>query len=248
MFAYDFLFYYAISVVYFTTMKNFSTSQVMYMTAFYTFSVFFWQITANIIIEKIGIKKSISLGNLLVCITSLSYLISPNFELILLGDFFGALGFTLKSLAEGTLCYSSLKNLGKKSEFTKIEGKSNSKYYYYDAVASFLSGFLFLINGYLPIILCFLNSIISFFISLKFQNVKSSYKAYNTKKDNFKIKDMIKQFKIIAKGKRSRSIFLYSFFFMGIISVTGNLYKLMLMEFGIETQYLTMIVCLFTIY
>ncbi len=243
MFAYDFLFYYAISVMYFTMVKEFTTSQVMYITAFYTFFVFFWQITANVILEKIGLKKSIILGNLLVCITSLTYILAPSFYFVIIGEFLGALGFTLKSLAEGTLCYTSLKNIGKKTSFTKIEGKSNSKYYYYDAVASILSGYLFVVNGYIPMILCFTNSVISFLISLMFKDIKPNEKS-NKK---YKLVDMLNQFKEILKSKRSKSIFLFAFFFMGIISVTGTLYKLILIDLGIATQYITMIVCIFTI-
>lgn len=37
MFAYDFLFYYAISVMYYSITKGFSMSEIMYITGFYTF-------------------------------------------------------------------------------------------------------------------------------------------------------------------------------------------------------------------
>ena len=58
MFAYDFLFYYAIQVMFFTEVKGFSMSQVMYITAFYSLFTFFWQIPANFISEKLGLKKT----------------------------------------------------------------------------------------------------------------------------------------------------------------------------------------------
>ena len=243
MFAYDFLFYYAISVMYFTITKGFSVSEVMYITAFYTFFSFFWQITANYIIDKIGLKKSIILGNILVCYTALVYIFAPTFKIVILGEFFGSLGFTLKSLAEGTLCYTSLKRVGKRNNFTKIEGKANSKYYYYDAIASVLSGYLFVINNYLPMILCFLNALVSLILSLKFFDLKDENKDKSKKE-----KMLLREFKQILKSKRNFTIFMYAFFFMGIISVVTTLYKAILIDLGIQTQYITMIVCMFTIF
>lgn len=245
MFSYDFLFYFAVSVMYFTQIKGFTTSQVMYITAFYTFFSFIWQVTANFLVEKIGLKKSIVFGNFLVCFTSFSYIVAPSFYLVIVGEFFGSLGFTLKSLAEGTLCYSSLKRIGKRESFSKVEGIANSKYYYYDAISSVLAGYLFIIDGYIPIILCFVNSVISLMISLNFKDIKLNENENLENKFNFK--EFKCQLLTILKSKRSKSIFLYAFFFMGIISVTGNLYKLLLIDLGIQTQYITMIVCLFTV-
>lgn len=242
MFAYDFLFYYAVQVMFFTITKGFSMSQVMYITAFYSLFIFFWQIPANFISEKLGLKNSIVLGNILVFLNILMYIFINRFEYVIFCEFLGALGFTLKSLSEGTLLYTSLKKLDKRSQFSKIEGKSNAKYYYYDAIASILSGFLFIINGYIPIILCVINILVALKMSFGFKNIISEEKD-----DSLRLHEVISQFKTIFKSNRSKSIFLFAFVFMGFITVFGNLYKAILMELGIENQYIPIIVCIFTI-
>lgn len=242
MFAYDFLFYYAIQVMFFTQIKGFSMSQVMYITAFYSLFTFFWQLPANFISEKLGLKNSIVLGNILVSFYILMHLFVTSYEQIIFYEFFGALGFTLKSLAEGTLLYSSLRKLDKRSEFSKIEGKANAKYYYYDAIASVLSGFLFIVNGYIPIIICFFNALVSLKMSFGFKNLVKEEVS-----ESIKLKDMISQFKLIFSSNRSKSIFLFAFVFMGIVTVFGTLYKAILIELNIQTQYITMIICIYTI-
>ena len=241
MFAYDFLFYYAISVMYYSITKGFSMSEIMYITGFYTFFMFFWQLPGTFISERLGLKNTLVFGNLLIIFSVLGYLFAPNFKFVVLGDFFGTLGFTLKSLTEGSILYSSLKKLNNRGNFSKIEGKATSKYYYYDAISALLSGFLFLINNYLPIILCLINRFIALYFSFKFENIENNY---DKKESVIKI---LGSFKEIIKSKRARSIFLFACIFMGIISVNTTLYKAILMELGLETQYITMVVSVYTI-
>lgn len=242
MFAYDWLFFYAIQVMFFTITKKFSMSEVMYITAFYATFVFFWQIPANFISEKLGLKRSVVLGNILVSLNCLLYIFVPNVSGIIFSDCLGSLGFTLKSLAEGTLLYTSMKKLDKRDLFSKVEGKANSKYYYYDAVASILSGFLFVVNNYIPVILCFIHILIALKMSLGFKNLIN-----DEKDDSLRLRDVANQFKLIMKSNRSKSIFLFAFVFMGIITVFGNLYKAILMELNMATQYITIIVCISTV-
>lgn len=242
MFSYDFVFYYSIFVIYFTTVKNFTMSEVMYFNGFYTFFVFFWQLFGNLITEKIGPKKSIILGNILVSLQSLIYIFANNFVIFVFAECFGALGFTLKSLSEGTLLYTSLKHTGKRKEFTKIEGKANSKYYYYDAITAILSGTLFIVNNYLPIILCFLNTLISLFISINFSDIT------NKATKRYKIKEVIRDFKTVICKQRVKSIILFAFVFAGIVSVSTTLYKSIILEMGVDIKLNSIIICVCTIF
>ncbi|MDD3303369.1 MAG: MFS transporter [Clostridia bacterium] len=242
MFSYDFVFYYAIFVIYFTTVKNFSMSQVMYFNGFYTFFVFFWQMFGNLILEKIKIKKSIVLGNVLVALQALIYIFGNYFSTLIFAECIGALGFTLKSLSEGTLLYTSLKHTGKRKEFTKIEGKANSKYYYYDAIASILSGLLFLVSPYLPIILCFINTLISLVMSLKFSDIEEK------NKERYSVKEIVKDFKTVIKKQRVKSIILFSFVFSGVIAVSTTLYKAIILEMGVGVELNSVIICICTIF
>lgn len=242
MFAYDFVFYYSIFVIYFTTVKNFTMSKVMYFNGFYTFFVFFWQLFANLITERIGLKKSMILGNILISIQSLIYIFANEFIIFVFAECLGALGFTLKSLSEGTILYTSLKHTGKRKEFTKIEGKANSRYHYYDAITAILSGTLFIVNEYLPIILCFVNTLISLLISLKFSDVTEKI----TKK--YKIKDVVKDFKLVVKKQRVKSIILFACVFAGIVAVSTTLYKSIILEMGVSIELNSIIICICTVF
>lgn len=90
MFSYDLLFYNAISVLYFTITKGLSMSEVMYATAAFSLFAFMWQIPSNFFIEKLGIKKSVVFGNILVVLDTFAYIIVPKYNLtvIIIADFF----------------------------------------------------------------------------------------------------------------------------------------------------------------
>lgn len=243
MFAYDWLFYYAIEVLYLTIVKGFTMSHIMYISSFYAFFSFIWQLCGNFILEKLGLKRSIIFGNIFVIANVCIYLFGNGFGIFIFANFLGSLGFSLKSLAEGTILYSSLKTIGKRESYSKVEGSANAKYHYLNAVTAILSGFLFTINPYIPVVLCLVCSIVSFYISTKFKNVENKEEEEPTR-----IKDIIKEFGSLMKSNRSKSIFLFAFVFYGVISVANKLYKALLIDLAIGNEYITIIVCLYTIF
>ena len=245
MFSYDLLFYNAISVLYLTITKEFSMSEVMYITAAFSLFAFIWQIPANFFIEKFGIRNSVIFGNILVVIEMLTYTLVPkgNIYIIFIADFFGALGWAFKSIGEGTILYSSLKRLEQKEKFSKIEGKANSKFYYYDAFSSAISGFLFVLNNYIPMILCVINTIIATVISFKFVEVENESEE---SKVNFN--DIKSQFVEILYSSRSKAIFLFAFLFAGIVAVTQKLYNSILIDLSIPETYITIILSIAMIF
>ena len=243
MFAYDFLFYYAISVLFCTITKGFSMSQVMYLESFFAiFSIVFY-LLGNKIVNKLNLKLSAVIGNFFLIICVIMYIFCNSFKMFIIADLFCAFGFTLKNIAESSILYSSLRKIGKRSEFSKIEGRANSKYYYFDAFASLISGFLFVFNNYIPVILCGINLCISFFISLKFTNVDKQ-----DKNEDYTIKDMINETKSIFSSNRLKALYLFSFIFTGIVAVSAVLYKAIILDVGIKEQYSTMVICIMSIF
>ena len=72
------------------------------------------------------------------------------------------MAFNIKGIVETNLLYDSLPKDGKRGQrFSKIDGKGLAWYYYADAITSIASGFLYVINGYLPFILCLICCLIS---------------------------------------------------------------------------------------
>lgn len=242
MFAYDYVFYYAISVLYLTTTKGFSMSQVMYLESFFAiFSIVFYLI-GNRIVNKLNLKLSAIIGNAFLLVSIVFYIFGNSFEIFVFADMLAALGFTLKNITESSILYSSLRKLGKRSEFTKIEGRSNSKYYYYDAFASLIAGFLFVFNSYIPVVLCGINLLVSFIISLYFSNVDKA------NEENYSIKDVIIETKSILNSNRLKAIYLFSFIFTGIVTVSSVLYKAIILDVGIKEQYSTIVICIMSIF
>lgn len=243
MFSYDFLFYYAISVLYLTITKGFSMSQVMYITAAYSIFCIIFYFFGNQIVNKINLKHSTIIGNVFVLVNGIMYLFGTSFNIFILANLFGAFGFTLKNISESSILYSSLRKINKQSEFTKFEGKANSKYYYYEAFASFIAGFLFVINNHLPMILCCVNVIVSFVISLNFSNVDKK-----ENREKYTLKDIVLETKDVLNSKRLKALYLFSFIFTGIVTVSTTLYKGIIIDVGIKNEYTTIIVCIVSIF
>ena len=243
-FSYDFVFYYAVEILFYTVVKGFKMSEFMYLCSFYTFSAFVWQLFGSMIVEKLGLKKSVILGNIFVIINLFLFLIGKSFFTFIFANFFMALGFSLKGLSEGSLLYSSLKKVGKRDQFSKVEGKANSKYYYFDGIASFISGFLFVVNGYLPFIFCLVCCIIGLSIAFRFED----FKKEEDYEESISLKNTLLYFKETTSSNRTKAILLFAFVFWGIISVICTLYKAIILDIGIKEQYSTIIICIMTIF
>lgn len=243
MFSYDFVFFYAIVVLYFTITKGVSISQIMYLNGISSIFFIIFYFFLNSIVNKLNLKLSMVLGNFSLLINILIYILGNSFLSFVIGNIFFAFGFTLKNISESSVLYSSLKKINKVAEFSKIEGKANSKYYYYDACSSIISGFLFIFNNYLPMILCFINIFISFVISTKFHNVDTT-----DENELFTIKDMLVETKEIFKSNRLKSLYLFSFLFTGIVTVSTTLYKAIILDIGIKDEYSTFIIFFVSIF
>lgn len=170
--SWDLLFYYAIVFIFLTGTKGISASQVLFYEAFYPIFKFILQIPSTVIINKIGNRKSVILGNIFVSANILIMILANNLPALIFSQFLSALGFTLKNLTESAILFDSIEKNDKRNDiFSKIDGRSSSFYYYIDAITSLVTGFLFVINGYLPMLLCLGLCILSTLLSYRFKEV-----------------------------------------------------------------------------
>lgn len=178
----------------FNTVPKFSASDVLFFDAFYPIFKFILQIPGSLIVNKFGNRKSTILGNLFVSLSILIIIIATNLPILIFSQFLSALGFCLKNITEPNLLYDSIEKSKKRNDlFSTIDGRSSSFYYYLDAITSLTTGFLFVVNGYLPMILCFALCIISTLLSFKFREVAHlENKKKITLRNN--IKDMKERF------------------------------------------------------
>ena len=121
--------------------------------------------------------------------------------------------------------------------FSKIDGKSASYFYIFDAVASVIAGFTFAINGYIPMILCFACCVTSTVISFKFRHTK----IVEEKVEPISLKtyyDQIKEsFKFFLKSRRLKTLIIFNAILMGVIFGITNLRSSMLSEMKVPEQY-----------
>jgi len=241
MFSWDLLFFYAIQFLFFTQVKGISAASVLLADSFYPIFKFIFQVPCLALVNKLKIKNSLILGNTLVSLGILSYIIGNGMNSIIISNFLQAIGYNLKGTCETDLLYSSIpKNDERGKTFSKIDGKSSSYYYYFDAFTSIISGFLFVINGYLPIILCFLMSVLSTIISLKFYSPDDNNEIVEKTKKQ-KIKNKFMDFKnsitFIFGSKRLNSLLIFSALFHGLISVSSTLRSSILVDIYVPEQY-----------
>lgn len=246
IFSYDIFFFNVISFFYFTTVKNLTVTQILFLEALYPIYQIVLQIPSNTIAQRIGAKKSIIIGNLCWVIGFATYILAPSIAYIIVGDILFALGNVLKQITEPALLIHALKEEKKEEDFNKIEGAGVGKYYYIETITSILAGFFFAINPYLPFILGTIMSLISLFISFFFENVNATLERdYNSIKEY--LVDLKHSITNIITKERLKALILYSAIFSGIIAISTCYYKNMLSNLGMDTGNFGIVFALLTI-
>ena len=92
--SWDLLFYYAICFLFLSQIKGFSASEIIFIDAFYPIFKFIFIIPCNLLINKLGDKKSLIIGNYMVAFNMLIFILSKSIPLFILSNFFSPLLFT----------------------------------------------------------------------------------------------------------------------------------------------------------
>ncbi len=235
VFSWDLLFYYAIIYLFLTIEKKITPAQVLQFDAFYILFKFITQIPSTLIIQKIGKRKSLILANFVLAIHVLIIMFATNFEMLVFSQVLCAFSFVIKATCETDMLYDSLKHEEKRGvKFAKIDGKSTSLYYYIDAISAAISGFLFVINPYIPMALCFTISLVTFFMSAKFEEIHEEKGKMQIKKE---INNIKVSFKNILKSERLKSLLIFNGIFVALIKILQNLRNTVLIEIGMPEQY-----------
>ena len=253
--SFDYLFFYTINFLFLTQIKNISPSAVVLEDAFYSLFIIIFQIPAALLIDIIGRKKSMLLGNLSNVIYILLVLLSDSLFDLIIAEIFASIAFSLKDVSDLSLLNESIPQASTKSRiFAKLTSKGLSGYFILNSISLMISGFLYTINGYLPIIISLCIVILSFLISTAFidpisENIKENNdKLKKSKKDNVKetfktsVQDLINSFKYILSSKRLRSLILFSSIMYGVITVLASYQVSLLEEIGLPASVIGIIV------
>ncbi len=246
MLSWDLLFYYAIVFLFLTQVKDFTASEVLIADSFYGIFRILFQIICINIVDLLGKQKSLLLGNILVTISIILMIIGQNFLFLIFAFLIQAIGYNFKGICEPTILSDSIpKSSFSSNIYSKIYGKGTSFYYIFDAISSIATGFLYVVNPYIPMIMCFICCLASTIISLAFENpINLENNTQNTKSPGFidHYKDMLITFKQIMKSNRLKSLLIFSLCFWAFYSVFGTLRSSILVDLYVPEQYFGIIV------
>ena len=227
---FDLLFFYGVRVMYLSEVKGMTSSQILLSATIYAISMCIMQIPVTIITSKIGYKNSAILGNILNIVWAIMIMKFNTFMGLAIAQFISGFGYALKYVSESNLLSSSIPQAPtyqRNEIFTRIDKKGFFRYCIISAISTVVSGFLYNINVYIPIILCLICIIAATIISFNFVEIKEHDNSDASFKDY--MKELKKGYKFITKSKRLRSLFLMTGTIWGII-VLLDTYQLTLLQ------------------
>lgn len=231
MLSWDLLFYYTINFLFLTQIKNISASDVVLTDSFYALFVMIMQIPINIMIVFLGKKNSIVLGNIFLIAYVVITIFSRNIYDLFFANFILAVGFGLKDTVATALLKESIPPSKYKNHiFSKLNSRGATGYYMINMISKIIAGYLFTINGYLPMICTMLTLIISTIISIGFIEPSKGTKSDLRQTSGMdEIKNIKLGFKFVLKSERLKALIITASFICALLSILGN-YEVDLLE------------------
>ena len=97
--SWDYIFFYTVNFLFLTQVKHINPADVVLIDSFYYLFNMFSQIPATFIIEFLGRKNSIILGNILSCLYMVVILFSNNLFNLIIAEMLSATSFAIKESA-----------------------------------------------------------------------------------------------------------------------------------------------------
>lgn len=248
--SWDLLFYYAIAFVFLTQTKGMSVASVMFTDAMYPLFKVIFQLPTLTLIDKIGKRNSLIIANICLSLTLVIIIFSNGIPMVLVAYLVMAFSFAIKNVAESNLLYDSVKVRKGKGMFAKIEEIGERNYYFLDGITSIFTGFLFVINGYIPLIVSIGFTVIGTALCTCFKEVYPIDKG-NVQTLEQRIKDYGEQlksaFRFIFKSRRLQAIMIFTLFFDGLIYTSYTLRERLLTELGVSAEFFAIAISVLTI-
>lgn len=216
IFGSDLLFYYAVKILFFSQVKHLSDADIVFLSTVFALASLVSLVFANFINNKTSNRKTLIIGDIINAISMIVLIVGNGFVQMAIAEMLNAVAFALKNISTGPMLEESIPKTDKKSEiFSKIDGKAYFKYCIFSAIATVVSGFLYNVNPYIPMILCLICTVISGIISFNFKEINKGPK--NKQKDLTKVvKELKEGFTYTIKSKRIRALLLALGFMWGI--------------------------------
>lgn len=233
MISWDLLFFYAIIFLYLVQVKNLSAPQVLFAEALYNVAIMLLLIPSGKIVDKIGKKNSVIIANISMAVSIAIILFMNNIYHLFIAYSVMAFGYSIKTISENIILYDSIPSGSKRGKiFSLIDGKASSYYYYIDAITSIATGFLYVINPHIPIVLCLIMCLTSTILACGFQHTNTTSKSNNNVKVTLK-----EAFQHVKNSKRLLYLILFYAIFSGLLYNLSSLRSSMFKDLNLNAQY-----------
>ncbi len=239
MLSYDLLFFYAIDFLFLTQVKNISVSNTILLDSVYTIFRVIFQLPVTIIVDRIKTKTSLITGNIFIAISTVILIIASDYNILVISQILFAIGYTIKGICDNAFVYENIPdNREKGALFSKIDGKAIAYYDVFYAITSILAGFLFVVNGYIPVIFSLIITIIATIAAFKIKDINKDEEK-NRNKIRFKSQIDDLRYGILYIFKSSRlSILILFYSIMNAFFISFMVYrKSLLSDLGVPAQY-----------
>lgn len=177
------------------------------------------------------------IANLFLAIHVIIIMFCKNVWFLILAQFIDAIGFSIKDTAETSLLSASIPDSDKKGAiFSELEGKGLKNYHYFSAITAIITGFLYEINPYIPLLISMIIAILSSVICLGFEEIREENEKDNNESENeiitSKFKELIISFKFIIKSSRLKALLLYSAIFWALVCLMSTYITSLLKDMG----------------
>jgi len=170
----DLVFFVAINTIFLTKVKHLTAMDISSLTMFSMLFVILIQNIVIKIIKKIGNKASLKFGVYMMLLSSILITFSKSYILILIGYILYNVAPLFKDM-DSVILRENLKAQNRLDKFIKIQNFSTLIYSIVTMIVSFVSGFLFNLNPYIPMLIC---------IAFCINNCILSNFIYEIKQDN----------------------------------------------------------------
>lgn len=240
----DPLFYSAIIFLFLTQVKGIEASKVLYAESACSLFGLMLQMPVTILIEKLGSRKSLIAGNILVTIQISMMLFANEFFILLIAYFILALGTAMKDVCESAVLYDATKACQGKNSLGRIDAKGSSASYILQAITSILAGYLFVVNPYIPLILSSLCSLLAVIIACRFEEIEEKKVRTNLLE---MLQDGKEGLKFILKSQRLKALLLFTSLFVGVLMMISSYEKSLLKDLQVAPQYFGIIFALLSL-
>ena len=245
VFSWDILFYYAIIYLFLITQKSLTPAEILQFDAFYMLFKCLVQIPCTLLIQKIGKRNSLVIANLIGIIHVLLIIFAANYTVLIISQLLCAITFIVRGTCESDMLYDSLEhNEERGHKFAKIDGKAYARFYFVDAIAAVASGFLYVVNPFIPLILCTITFIITFVLSLRFEEIHTEKKKMHIKEE---MKILRGGMRNILHSKRLMCLVMFNALVVGLFKIVQNIRNVALLDVGLPEQYFGVVFAILSI-